>query len=139
MVVVVIGFRMANHGVAVEHVSGGIDVLHAVNQPVESLRLRDLGGEIDDGIVGLVGGAHLIGGVQPDLLVLSAALHLGLPDGRFVAAIGHGFELALDLILGGLQALGQHHGSQGQIDFAGLDALGANALDERGGILTGGL
>ena len=89
-----------------------------VEQPVERLRLADLGADLDvdpAGLVGVADACHLLAGLHGDPLVL----------GR-------------DVVVVGIELLGGGDGTQRQVEPDGLLRLRTEALDERVGVLAGG-
>ena len=109
---------VAEQLVAIEGVAVGIDELDVVQQPVERLRLADLGANLE------VAGTALEG--VADTRRLLAGLH------------GDPLVLGIEVVVGGVDRLGGGDGSQGEIETNGLFRLRAQLLDEGVGVLTGG-
>ncbi len=109
---------VAEQGVAVDRVAGGIDEGDVMDQPVEGLGLADLRRQLGDGVVLLVD--------PPDLLGLLAELHrhpgvLGVEIGPFHDEL-----------------FGLGHGPQGEVDLDRFLGPGAHHLHELLGVLAGG-
>ena len=104
--------------VTIDRRAVGVDEVDLVEQPVECLRLADLGGELWHGLVVLVGLADVLG--------LLAVLH------------GHAGVLALEVVGLDLDRLGVGHCAQRKIDLDRLDGGAAHRLDEVVGSLAGG-
>ena len=102
--------------VPVERVAVRVDHLDVVQQPVEGLRLADLGHQLGHEVVLLVGLA--------DLVRLLTELH------------GHALVLDVEVALVGVEALGGGDGAQRQVDADGLLGRALHAFDERAGVLT---
>ena len=117
MVVVVVS--LAHDEVAIDRVALRVDDLDVFEQPVERLGLAHLGDEVGDGVVLLVGLAHLVG------LLADLQRDAGV--------------LGVEVVVGDLEALGRADGAQGEVDLDRLLRLHLQSLDERGRVLPGDL
>ena len=110
MVVVVCCFVLAQQHVVVDRRTGLVDDRRVLQYDVERAVVTNLRDQLADRIVLLVGLAHLVG--------LLASPHR---DSRI---------LGVQLVVGDFDALGEHHGTQREIDLHGLHRLFLQCTNE---------
>ncbi len=118
VIVIVLVEAVAEEEIVVDRRAVRIDDLDAVQQPLERLRFAQLCGELDHGIVALVGLAHLVR--------------------LLVDPHGDPLVLALEVVVVGHEVLRRRDGPQRQVDLDRAHGAFPHAFGERGGVLTGG-